>query len=124
MMQGSVRGISLLLVSVLFSSAGQTVLKLGLNRFSTEDKASVLAFLRASITTWQVVLGIGLFGMSVLLWMRVLADAQISWAYPMLGLSYVFVALAGMLVFGEQLGPMRLVGIVLVIAGAIFIGRS
>ena len=118
------RALVLIVMSVVLSSSGQTVLKLGLNEFTDAQKETAGTFVRTAIFSWQVWAGLGLFALSVLLWMRVLASHDLSWGYPLLGLSYVFVALAGWLVFGEQFGLGRIVGIVLIIAGAALIARS
>ena len=123
-MSQTARAIMLIITSVVLSSSGQTVLKLGLDRLTEQDKASAFSFVRSALTSWQVWVGLVLFAVSVLVWMRVLASNDLSWGYPMLGLSYVLVALAGWLVFHEQFTLQRLAGIALVIAGAILVGRS
>jgi multidrug transporter EmrE-like cation transporter len=113
-----------LLASVTVSALGQTSLKAGLDRIPNAESTSAARLLPAAALQPLVWLGIGLFVASVLLWMVVLARTQLSWAYPILGLSYVFVALSGWLVFGEELTPMRLAGIALVITGAALVGAS
>jgi multidrug transporter EmrE-like cation transporter len=118
------KSIIFIITSVLLSGIGQTFLKVGLNRVTNEQKSTVAGFVKAAFTTWPVWLGLGLFVLSVVVWMRVLADSDLSWAYPMLGLSYVFVAISGWLVFKETLTVGRISGIVLVIAGAVLVGRS
>ena len=100
------------------------MLKVGLEASKAGAQTGATSFLRAAFGSWQGWLGLGLFASSVLLWMRVLSTTELSWGYPLLGLSYVFVALAGGLVFGEQLGAGRLLGIAFVIIGAGLIGRS
>ncbi len=111
-------------MSVALSAVGQTYLKLGLNRLREDDKAHILTFVREAALAWQVWFGLFLFAGSVVLWMLVLASNDLSWGYPILGLSYVLVSLSGWLVFGEQISTMRISGILLVIAGAILVGRS
>ncbi len=118
------RSVIFIITSVLLSGIGQTFLKLGLNKVTPEQKSTIVSFIWAAFTNWQVWTGLVLFVLSVVVWMRVLADADLSWAYPMLGLSYVFVALSGWLVFNETLSAGRIAGIVLVIAGAVLVGRS
>lgn len=118
------RAVAMLVASVFLSAAGQTYLKLGLNRLSPDDKAVLTSFVREAALTWQVWLGLLLFVGSVGIWMLVLANNDLSWGYPILGLSYVLVALSGWLVFGEQINAQRAVGIALVIIGAVVVGRS
>jgi len=118
------RSLLLILGSVVLSSAGQTLLKIGLERSGTARITGALAFVSAAFSSGYVWAGLALFAGSVLVWMRVLSTSQLSWSYPLLGLSYVFVALLGWIVFGEHLGAGRLLGIGLVIAGAAFISMS
>lgn len=118
------RSVLLIVISVILSAAGQTFLKLGLDKLTTEDKSTVMGFVIAAFTSLQVWAGLFLFGLSVIVWMRVLSDADLSWGYPLLGLSYVFVALSGWLIFGERLSAGRITGIALVIVGAVLVGRS
>jgi multidrug transporter EmrE-like cation transporter len=118
------RAVLLVIVSVALSTAGQTSLKLGLDRLGASDKGSVPAFLMAIATNPLVILGLALFVGSVLVWMRVLADNELSWAYPLLGLSYVFVALTGWLLLGDRMTAMRVAGIAFVVLGAFLVARS
>ena len=118
------RAVLLIVLSAFVSSAGQTLMKLGLEAASSGAERTAMGFLRSSFGAWQVWVGLTLFAASVLIWMRVLSTTQLSWGYPLLGLSYVFVAISGRLVFGEALGVSRLAGIALVIAGAALIARS
>lgn len=123
-MSQTASSIALILASVVLSSAGQTLLKLGLDRGGAGQAEGAGGFLWLAFTSWQVWLGLWLFAASVILWMRVLAVSDISWGYPLLGLSYVLVALSGWLIFGEQLSTIRLVGIGFVLLGAGLIGSS
>ncbi len=118
------RAVLLVIVSVVLSTAGQTSLKFGLDKLTPADKTSTTSFITAAATNGLVILGLILFVGSVLVWMRVLADNELSWAYPLLGLSYVFVALSGWLIFGDRMTVMRVSGIAFVIMGAVLVARS
>jgi multidrug transporter EmrE-like cation transporter len=121
---GVARDLLVLTASVAASTAGQTCLKLGLNRLSPSDSTRGARLLVGALGQPLVITGLALFGVSVLLWMLVLARTELSWSYPLLGLSYVFVALSGRIVFGEHLSVLRVAGIGLVLAGAAFISVS
>ncbi|MBE0476960.1 MAG: 4-amino-4-deoxy-L-arabinose transferase [Coriobacteriia bacterium] len=118
------RSVALVVVSVVLSSGGQTLLKAGLDRQGAGKADDLLEFARISFGSWHVWLGLVLFACSVLVWMRVLSATELSWSYPLLGLSYVVVALSGWLVFGDHLSAARLLGIALVLAGAFLIAAS
>jgi multidrug transporter EmrE-like cation transporter len=118
------RAILLIILSVALSTGGQTALKFGLDRLTPQQKETVPGFIASVAVNPLVILGLALFVGSVLVWMRVLADNELSWAYPLLGLSYIMVALSGWLVFGDKMSVMRVSGIAAVVIGAILIGRS
>jgi multidrug transporter EmrE-like cation transporter len=61
----------------------------------------------------------------MVLWLAVLGRNQMSIAYPIgIGLSLVATTLAAMLVLGEPVGALRLVGVAAILAGAACISRS
>lgn len=118
------KSLVLILVSVAFSSTGQMLLKFGLDRSGSARATGPIAFVQSAFSSGYVWVGLLLFVGSVIVWMRVLSTSQLSWSYPLLGMSYVFVALIGWLVFGEHLGASRLLGIGLVVLGAALISAS
>jgi len=54
----------------------------------------------------------------------VLARAPLSLAYPFVGLGFIFTMLAGALVLGEQVTPVRIAGTLLIAAGCVLVARS
>jgi len=58
-----------------------------------------------------------LLGVAMLLWLRVLQQVPVSQAYPMLSLNFIFVALAGRLLWRERLTPRQITGTMLVVTG-------
>lgn len=52
-------------------------------------------------------------------WMVVLTRMPLSEAYPFTALTFVFVVLAGMLIFHEHVGAMQVLGLCLIVAGLV-----
>jgi len=50
-------------------------------------------------------------------WMAVLTKFELSYAYPFVALTFVFVVLAGGLLFGEPITFPKIAGLALIIAG-------
>lgn len=71
-----------------------------------------------------VLLGLALYFLSALVWLKVLAMVDLSIAYPMLALGYIFAYLAGVFIFREPVRWQGLVGIVIVMVGLAFIGSA
>jgi len=83
--------------------------------------ASLPVLLR-TFTDWRVVLGFALIFSGALFWLGVISRADFSFAYPLLALSYVIALLPAWLVLGESVTPNRIVGALVVVAGALIIG--
>lgn len=114
--------IVLILTSVLLSSLGQLSFKAGLNIIG-ELQISAEMILQL-ITTPYIVLGLAFFGVSALLWLIALMETDLSFAYPFLSLNYVAIMIGGVLLYGEQISPLRLFSVGLIILGLLTISRS
>ncbi|WP_187512522.1 EamA family transporter, partial [Pantoea agglomerans] len=58
-----------------------------------------------------------LLGVAMLLWLLVLQRVPVSQAYPMLSLNFIFVALAGRILWRERLTLRQIFGTLLVVTG-------
>ena len=58
------------------------------------------------------------------LWLAVLTRAELSQAYPFVGLSFVLTAIFGWLLFHDAMSVARIGGIALIMAGVVLVGRS
>ncbi len=65
-----------------------------------------------------------LMGGQFLNWMTVLDHADLSYAHAITSLSYVTVATLSVLYLGETLAPLQTLGIVLILTGVWFVGKS
>lgn len=68
--------------------------------------------------------GLGCYGVSVVLWLGALSRLPVSVAYPMLSLGYVVNAVAAWLLFGEAITATKLAGIGLIGLGVIVLSRA
>jgi drug/metabolite transporter (DMT)-like permease len=104
----------LILGMVLFSAAGQLLLKSGTRHLAGLGR---LEFLLAAARDMQVLFGLIAWIASTLCWLYVLRVAPLSSAYGLTSLTYVLVPLASVCVFGEQIGRLQVAGIVLIVMG-------
>lgn len=100
-------GIILMVVSSLFSCAGQLMWKLGATR-----------------GLWAILVGFGLYAVGALLMLVAYRLGELSVLQPILGLSYVLSLLAGWAWLGETITPGRVIGVVAVVAGVAMVARS
>lgn len=119
--------LALLVTSVVFATAGQITLKTAMNRVGRIGTAQVTA---AGDTLLRMArepllwIGLALFGISALFWLVVLSHVPLSLAYPVVGISYIFVVGFSKLILHEQVPPLRWVGAIVVAIGIALIGLS
>jgi drug/metabolite transporter (DMT)-like permease len=117
----------LALFSVFLATAGQLILKTGMQRvgYIGSQRLSRPAHLLIQVaTTWQVVFGLFLFVVSAVSWLLVLSRVPLSFAYPFAGLTYLLITLFGKFILQEHVPALRWLGIALIIAGIVLVGKT
>ena len=117
--------IGLILVSVFLGAIGQVLVKYGatglqLNFAGKYLIESILSILR----NVPVMCGIISYGVSFLLWIKVLSKVELSYAYPMVSIGYIITMIFSYFVFKENISFTRLSGVVFIIIGVILVARS
>ena len=118
------RSLLLGFLALVLVSFGQTSLKFGLNHiggFSLVHGTS--EFIKLIRTPW-IAIGFGCYGLSAILWLDVLSKLDLSLAFPMVSLTYVFTLLIGRFFFQETFGWERIVGVGLILFGIFCVVRS
>ena len=116
----------LILLGVLLNAGAQLALKEGMRRVGYFE----FMWANAMPVGWQVAtnpfvaFGIGLYILSVAVWLLVLSRVEVSFAYPMLSVGYIVNAVAAYYLFGEDLTLMRISGILVIVAGVYLLTRS
>ena len=118
--------LALIVTGVLLNAVAQLALKAGVKDLgpiglSLDQVWPVSSRLMAEPYLWT---GLGWYGVCVVIWILALSRVEVSIAYPMLSLGYVVNAAAAWWLFGEALGPMRLLGIGIIIVGVYILARS
>jgi drug/metabolite transporter (DMT)-like permease len=118
--------LALILFDVALNVIGQLSLKYGMSQFgnfSLSLNALPPIFLRAAINPY-ILLGLLCYGLGFMVWLIVLAKAEVSYAYPLISLGYVFTAILGWSLLGEQVSFARMAGILNICLGVFLIARS
>lgn len=118
------RGIPLILLAVFLGAIGQIVMKKGMQLYGEVSATSVWTQLIPILRTPQVSIGLLCYAVSAVLWIAVVSNVDLSVAYPMVSLAYVMVFVASWLFLGENIPPLRAVGLLIIVAGVVVISRS
>jgi drug/metabolite transporter (DMT)-like permease len=117
----------ILIIGLIFEAAGVVSLKKGMNQVGDLGKpsvAEVVRLLKAGATNTNILLGVfceALFFASLLILM---SKSDISFLWPLTGLSFVFATVAAILFLHEQVSAIRWVGVVFIMIGAGLISYS
>lgn len=106
-----------LLISVALNAGGQIFFKSA--RVLQPDASLLALFTRPPI--W---IGLLMYGVSAVSWLWVLARAQLSYAYPILALSYPLVVALSAIFFAETISPLRWIGVGFIILGVSLLART
>lgn len=115
-----------ILISVLFSTVGQLLLKGGMNSMGEVT----LSFNQIFQTLWRMIINPGVFfglfiyGVGTIFWLAALSRAELSYAYPFASLSYVIMLAASWMMFDEKITLARIIGTVLICIGVLVIYRN
>lgn len=104
----------LALVSIMLGSVGQFILKLGAGEIKTGNGLWTLIL---SFINIKMIIAVICFVVSMILWVFVLRKIELSIAYPMVSLGYVFVMLLSYYFLQEQLFFAKIMGTGLIVAG-------
>ena len=117
----------ILLIGLVFESAGVVLLKKGINEVGEPrgfNAQEVVRVVKAGVTNSRILLGVlfeALFFLSLLILM---ARSDISFLWPLTGLSFVFATLAAMWFLHEEVSLVRWAGVALIMLGAGLISYS
>lgn len=111
---------------VAFSVAAQFLLKAGMSDAEIKSVLAQPLGVGSAITVFSnlfILGGFALYGLGAVAWLGVLAQWDVSKAYPLVGLGFVFTVAIGWLI-GEQVTVARAIGVALICAGVVLVGRS
>ncbi len=113
----------LLAVSAILMGISNLCLKTSIGR--VQSSAAAVSFVVSVVRQPVFICGFLLFGIASLIYMRVLTSIALSTAYPVfVSIAFAVVAIGAMMLFGERLTAVKLLGAAFLIAGIFFISRG
>jgi drug/metabolite transporter (DMT)-like permease len=76
------------------------------------------------VTNWQLLAGFALYGIATLILLYAFRLGEVSVLFPLYATSFIWVAFASALFFGEALSFSRWAGIALIVLGTVLIGTA
>ena len=116
------RSILLVMFCTVLGAAAQVFIKLGVS--TLPHVQGVMPNVLAMASNPRLVFGYSLYGMSAVLLVLALRHGELSLLYPVIALTYVWVAILSVMVFHENMSPVRIAGIATIVVGVAVLGRG
>jgi multidrug transporter EmrE-like cation transporter len=118
--------ISIILLSILMSSTAHIFLKKGMMIHATNTIKSdgMLSLVWTVGTNPWVLGGMFLHVSALVVWLWALSKVDIGFAYPFLALGYVLVMVMAWFWLGEELNPIKTLGMGIIIVGILVLSRA
>ncbi|MGA2684011.1 MAG: EamA family transporter [Verrucomicrobiota bacterium] len=117
----------ILLVGLAFESTGVVLLKKGMTHIGDLNgitAGEILRVCKAGATSPQILLGVFFEALFFLCLLILMSKSDISFLWPLTGLSFVFATFAAIWFLGERVSLVRWIGVALIVLGAAFISYS
>jgi drug/metabolite transporter (DMT)-like permease len=112
------RSLVLIVAFTLLAAAAQVLFKFGTNRLLGHTS------LVAILTDVPLIGGLVLYGLGAAMMILALRHGELSVLYPLISLSYVWVAILSVVIFGESMNPYKVGGICVIMAGVGVMGMG
>ncbi len=100
-------------------AGGQLLLKTGFNKIGGFSISNILQVL----TNGWILGGIAIIGSQMLLWFWILSRYDLTKAYPLISMSYIFALVFAMVFLKEHPGAIRIIGTILIVVGVAMVAK-
>jgi len=117
----------ILLIGLVFESTGVILLKKGIKYIGPLNSVSIAETVRvvkAGVTSPRILFGVFFEALFFGCLLVLMSQSDISFLWPLTGLSFVFATFGAMWFLGEQVSSIRWAGVVLIMIGAGLISYS
>ena len=118
--------LKLLLTSVFFNVVANILLKTGVKSFGgiSGQKAKLIGELSKAASSPYIIVGLVLYGLSFIIWLRVLTFNDLSRAYPIFATIVFLLTTVGSAIFlKENVSSARVVGIIIMLIGIYIVAK-
>jgi drug/metabolite transporter (DMT)-like permease len=112
------RSILLVILFTALSAPAQYLIKIGANRIGPHPALMDL------LTSSTLLGGLAMYGVGAMLMVLALKHGELSVLYPMISLSYVWVAIIAALALHEEMNAAKMAGIIVIMMGVTVLGTQ
>ncbi len=123
----SIKVLLLIFTSITLSAVGQICMKAGMSSPAVQAGLQSKSYLQSGmqvLSNGYVISGLFMYAVSAMLWLLVLADTDVSKAYPFIGLGFILTMAMAAFFLNEGVSIARISGTFLVVLGVVLVARS
>jgi len=120
----SIKSLLLIFISVLLSASGQCFLKMGAVRQSPIINIRLCPSFILALLNPYVMIGLVLYLLSALFWIKALGLVDLSLAYPFIAVGIIITMVFSAFFLGEKITAMRIAGTLVIALGLVLVARS
>ena len=105
----------------ILGAAAQILMKYGLQ---AKLPVGPIPVLLAVATNVPIMMGFVLYGMSTAILVLALRNQELSILYPVISLTYVWVAILSLIVFAESMNAFKIAGLAIIVMGVAMLGKT
>lgn len=116
----------MILTPVIIGVIGQVLMKTGMlqiGSYSLFQKNIIFQYIKIFLNPF-VFLGLVAYFISTVFWLYLISKVPLNFAYPMLSISYILVAMASYFLFKEAIHPINWLGILVIMIGVILVAQG
>ncbi len=117
----------LIVGSVTMTAVAQVLLKIGMSRANIRAASQARAWGSLAcqlVSNAWVVCGLSLYGLGAVVWLLVLAEVELSFAYPFVGMGFIITMLLSWWLLKDAMSLQRVVGTLLISAGVVLVAQG
>ncbi len=122
------QSVGLVFLCTVLGAAGQVLIKTGAKASAVAapwtTPAGIWANLLAMATSPNLIGGYALYGLMTVAFIFALRDEELSEMYPIISLTYVWVAGLSVWLFGETVNLHKFLGVLIIMAGVAVLGKD
>lgn len=119
--------ILIIIFAEIWNTTGHILYKKGADDFAGYDFSTpggIAAFCGGIVKNPVILLGFVSMMISLLIWVVALAQADLSFVFPMGSIHYIFVLIGAKFFLNEPFDRMKVIGAILILTGVVLIGRG
>jgi len=117
--------IGLVIGAAVLGSVGQLLLKNGMIQIGQVTFVGMIQnFVVYLFTNPFIFFGLALYGISTVFYLTALSRGSLSFVFPIVSVSYIFVALLALFFLGEKISVLKWLGIITIVTGVFLVVKS